>query len=83
MPSLHIDEDGRCSWCGWAPDPEVIRHRAIWRWGDEAAVEREEWELHMAKHKSGILPRPPELRPEQVVAEAQALLWLHRQGMGV
>lgn len=83
MTSPHIDEDGRCSWCGWAPDPDIVYHVAVWRWVSEAVVEREMWEEHFAKHQGHLLPPPPELRPEHVLAEAQAVLWLHQQGMGV
>ena len=74
----HIDEDGRCSWCGWEPDESYLQWVAHYRLGDYESAWREEWALHMRKHQHGLLPRPRELQAEHVLAEAWAILWLAR-----
>lgn len=77
--TIHIDEDGACSWCGWRPDDDLVAHLAFVWHQDASEVWRSEWELHVAKHRSGYLPRPRPLTEEEVLAEVRALLWLARQ----
>ena len=74
--SIHIDEDGRCSWCGWpGPDWEECDVLA-WHWGASCEdVYWERWRQHLEGHVRHREPLP-ELDAACVLREAQAILWL-------
>lgn len=75
MTGLHIDEDGRCSWCGWAPDPSSLAYSSLVLGRDVAWVEAEEWAWHFDQHRRGKAPGPAELpQPGLALAEAELVL---------